>query len=112
MDLTPGDVWWAAPDSSVGREQRGRRPVVVVSGASYLEAVTTLVVTVPVTTTDRGWPNHVPLELDQGTPSAPSFAMTEQVRTISRERLAERIGRVSPDCLERMRTWIRDGLLD
>ena len=63
MELTPqprtGELWWAAPDPSVGRERAGRRPVLVISNARYHDAVTMLVVTVPVTSVDRHWPNHV-----------------------------------------------------
>lgn len=53
-----GSVVWAVLDPASGREQARRRPVVVVAAEDYLDAVTTLVV-VPVTTVDRGWPNHV-----------------------------------------------------
>ncbi|WP_247595358.1 type II toxin-antitoxin system PemK/MazF family toxin [Actinomyces procaprae] len=49
VELTPqpltGELWWAAPDPVVGREQSGRRPVLVLSGARYHHAVTTLAVT-------------------------------------------------------------------
>jgi mRNA interferase MazF len=36
--------------------------------------------------------------------------MTEQVRTISRERVVDRAGRVSPETLVAIRVWIRDFL--
>ncbi|AYD88930.1 type II toxin-antitoxin system PemK/MazF family toxin [Actinomyces lilanjuaniae] len=104
-----GELWWAAPDSSVGREQAGRRPVLVISGAHYHEAVTTLVVTVPVTSIDRGWPNHVRIPRGGRLPQD-SFAMTEQVRTISRKRLVERIGIVERSIVEEALRWVRDWL--
>lgn len=57
-----------------GREQGGHRPVLVVASAGYLDAVTTLVIVLPITTTDRRWPNYVrvegPSELDR-----PSWVM-------------------------------------
>ncbi|HIY65708.1 MAG TPA: type II toxin-antitoxin system PemK/MazF family toxin [Candidatus Agrococcus pullicola] len=106
VELSPGDVWWAAPDATVGRERSGRRPVVVVAGQQYLDAVTELVIVVPVTSTNRGWANHVKLS---GSDSlGASFAMTEQIRTVSRRRLRSRIGSVTPTCLERIRTWVSD----
>ncbi|WP_247595357.1 type II toxin-antitoxin system PemK/MazF family toxin [Actinomyces procaprae] len=37
-----------------------------------------------------------------------SFAMTEQVRTISRRRLVERIGVVGDDVLGQVLGWVRD----
>lgn len=111
MELTPhpstGELWWAAPDPPVGREQSGRRPVLVISNALYHHAVTTLVVAVSVTSVDRRWPNHVRIPRGAGLPQD-SFAMTEQVRTISRKRLVERIGVVGDDVLGQVLGWVRD----
>lgn len=105
MDVSPGQVWWAEMSPGAGREQVGRRPVVVVSSQAHLDLVTTLAIVVPVTTTDRGWPNHVALS---GVAGVQGFAMTEQVRTISRERLVRCAGTVSRSCLDEMRSWIVD----
>lgn len=111
MELSPGEVWWAAPDPSVGREQTGRRPVVIISNADYLDAVTTLALVCPVTTTGRGWPNHVLLSAASGL-DQPSYAMTEQIKVISRERLVLRAGSITDACLEDIRQWVRDFLVD
>uniref|UniRef100_UPI0025C0FC86 type II toxin-antitoxin system PemK/MazF family toxin n=1 Tax=Galactobacter sp. TaxID=2676125 RepID=UPI0025C0FC86 len=83
MELNAGEVWWAKPDPAIGREQSGRRPVVIVAGEEYLSTVTTSALVVPVTTTDRGWPNHIRLDTAL---QRPSWAMTEQVKTIPRSR--------------------------
>lgn len=109
MELTPGEVYWAQPDATVGREQSGRRPVLVVAGELYLAAVTTLALVVPLTTTDRGWPNHVRIDGTVDLPDA-TFAMTEQVRAVSRDRLAKGVGHVTPDCLNDVRRWLIDYL--
>ncbi len=107
-DLVPGELVWVAPDPTVGREQSGSRPALVVSGVDYLAVVGTLAIIVPITTVDRGWPNHIPIR--GGTLPRESWAMTEQVRTVSRERIVDRAGRVSPETLRAVRTWIRDFL--
>ncbi len=64
----------------------------------YLSLIDSLAVVLPVTTTDRGWSNHVLLEgptgLDRG-----SFAMTEQPQTISRTRITAVAGSVNRSCL-------------
>jgi mRNA interferase MazF len=106
--LAPGDVVWVAPEIAVGREQAGRRPALVVAGADYLDVVDTLAIVVPLTTVDRGWPNHVPVE-GSALPLE-SWAMTEQVRTVSRERVVATAGRVDPQTLGAVRGWIRDFL--
>ena len=63
---------------------------------------------VPVTTVDRGWPNHV--LITGSTLTTPSWAMTEQVRTISRDRIVAEAGAVDHATLERIRRWIADFL--
>ncbi len=107
--LQQGDVMWAVLEPVRGREQDGRRPVLVVAGPGYLRAVTTLAIVVPVTTTERGWPNHVELTGPTGL-TARSWAMTEQVRTLSRDRLARRAGSVDATCLAAVQRWISDFL--
>jgi mRNA interferase MazF len=107
-EVAPGDVLWVAPDPTVGREQAGRRPAVVISGNDYLTVVQTLAIVVPVTSVDRDWPNHVRLG-DVGL-RHPSWAMTEQVRTVSRARIVDRAGRVDTTTLDEIRGWIRDFL--
>jgi mRNA interferase MazF len=83
--------------------------VVVVSSHGYLQAVTTLAMVLPVTTTDRGWPNHVRLTGPHGL-AAPSWAMTEQIRTVAGDRLGDPVGTVDPACLDALRLWLSDFL--
>lgn len=106
--LRPGDVVWAQPEIAVGREQAGRRPAMVVAGADYLETVDTLAVVVPITTVDRGWPNHV--EVIGAELGRRSWAMSEQIRTISRKRVVGRAGRADQATLVAVRGWIADFL--
>jgi len=82
--VAPWQVWWADLDPVVGREQAKVRPVVVVSSARHLTLTGGQLLTVlPVTSQNRGWPHHVPIVIGD----KPSFAMTEQARTISVQRL-------------------------
>lgn len=109
--IRPGAVIWVRFDPVAGREQGGRRPAVVVSSADHLIAASTLVTVVPVTRTQRGWPNHIPLTGSTGL-DEPSFAMTEQVRTIARERASESIGRVDAECFTAICRWIHRWVAD
>jgi mRNA interferase MazF len=106
--LRQGSVAWAWLEPTVGREQTGRRPVVVVSSDGYIDVVTTLLVVVPISSRDRGWPNHVRLS---GVPQlSDGFVTTEQPRTISRERLGDPIGQVDESCLAEIKQWLADFL--
>lgn len=83
--------------------------MLVVASSGYLDAVTTLVIALPITTTDRGWPNHVPVDGPSGLDRA-SWVMTEQPRTLTRDRFTGIAGSVSPGCLTAVRTWLGDFL--
>lgn len=107
-ELATGDVVWVTPGVAVGREQAGRRPALVIAGVDYLETVTTLTIVVPLTSVDRGWPNHIRVEgsnLAQQT-----WAMTEQVRTISRDRIVGFAGRANASTVHAVRSWVKDFL--
>lgn len=105
--LEPGVVAWASLEPVRGREQGGHRPVLVIASVGYLEAVTALAIVLPITTVDRGWPNHVAVAGAAGLPQ-PSWVMTEQPRTLSRDRLTGIAGRVDDSCLAEVRTWLGD----
>ena len=109
MVIHPGQVWWASPDPTTGREQSGRRPVLVISNDDFHLTITTLVLVVPLTTVDRSWPNHVEVPGESGL-GRPSWAMSEQVRVISRDRLDAPIGHVDAATLSDVRRWIGDYL--
>lgn len=109
-DLRRGMVVWAELDPVRGREQAGRRPALVVASDLYLEQADTLAIIVPATTSNRGWPNHVPLrgaglDLERST-----YALTEQPRTVSRERLFDVAGTVDAATMREVDRWLRDFL--
>jgi len=108
--LIRGTVVWVQLDPTRSREQAGTRPAVVLSSGGYLDAVPDLAIVVPVTTRDRGWPHHVRLDgRELGLPRE-SFAMTEQPRTISRDRIAGRAGHADEATMAAITSWIRDFL--
>lgn len=109
-ELTPGEIVWVVLDPVAGREQGGRRPAVVISSVGHLAIADTLVSIIPVTSVDRGWSNHVNLRGD--VLDRPSWAMTEQMRTISRGRVVAHAGQVSPEALAEIRRWVTDFLND
>lgn len=80
--VAPWQVWWTDFDPQVGQEQAGRRPAIVVGTALACSLPNRLVVVVPCTTKNRELPFQPLVELDQ-----PSFAMCDQVKSISVNRL-------------------------
>ncbi len=82
----PWEIWWVGFDPQVGREQAGRRPAIVVNTPFACQLPNGLVVVVPVTTKDRRWPWHVPVMIGE----RQSYAMVDQVKSISTGRLLNR----------------------
>jgi mRNA interferase MazF len=109
VNLLTGDVVWGELGPSRGREQSGRRPLVIVSSNDYLALIDSLVLVVPVTSRDRGWPNHVPIGGNTGL-GGTSFAMTEQLMTVSRERITGLAGETDKATIEAIRVYLRDFL--
>lgn len=95
------DVWLAELDPTVGHEQAGRRPVVVVSVDQLNEAQPPgLAIVVPLTSVDRGQRLHVAIEPPEGGLERRSFALIEMVRSVSHQRLTEQRGMVRPATLQ------------
>lgn len=109
-DLRRGMVVWAELDPVRGREQAGRRPALVIASDVYLEQADTLAIIVPATTNHRGWPNHVTLRGPDLTLDQPTFAMTEQPRVVTRERLFDTAGTVDSATMREVDGWLRDFL--
>ena len=90
-----GEVWWAYLDPTRGREQAGRRPVIVVSADGYNETDPDLAIIVPTPTSQRLIPSRVPIAPAEGGLTKPSDALCEQIRAVSKERFRRKLGSVS-----------------
>lgn len=107
------DVFWADLQPSVGSEQGGpRRPVVVVSNDGFNAAMNTVTV-LPLTKLEgkRRRPYAFEVLMPPGTlhRSLTSIVMPHQIRTISKTRLIEAMGRIDDASL---RAEIEDRLLE
>lgn len=95
-----GEVWFADLEPIRGREQAGRRPVLVISVDQLGTGPSELAIVVPLTRTERPSPLYVPVEPPEGGLRERSHAMPEMVRSLWRGRLVERWGSASADTLE------------
>jgi mRNA interferase MazF len=103
--MNPGEIWWIDLGRGVGREQSGPRPVLSISSMDYTDVVDSLAIVIPCTTKNRSWPNHIHLQGDLLI-ERDTFAMTEQIRTISRDRLIRPAGRVNSATMQQVGDWI------
>lgn len=101
-------MWFADLGHPIGREQSGRRPVVVVSSDLMNDGPGGVVVVVPVTTADRGLPSHVELDVAESGLREVSFAKAEDVRSISdRLLLGAPVGRLGPEPMHELSRALR-----
>jgi mRNA interferase MazF len=91
-----GDVFLVTLDPTVGREIRKTRPCLVVSPDELNEHLATFIVA-PLTTGSHPYPFRVPCRFA----GKLGHVVLDQLRTIDRERLVRKAGRVSPAILER-----------
>lgn len=97
-----GEVYWTDPDPTRGTEQAKPRPFAIVSVDQLNRANLGLSLAVPLTRTDFGSPLHLEVPASEGGLKERSFAMPEQLRAISHERLSSRLGALRPKTVEEL----------
>ena len=91
-----GDVFLVNLDPTLGEEIQKTRPCVVVSPDELNVHLRTFIVA-PLTTGSHRYPFRVPLRF-QG---KSGHVVLDQIRTVDRQRLVRRLGRLSSSALER-----------
>lgn len=102
-----GEVWMADLGHTKGHEQAGRRPVVVISEDIYNQGPAGLVVVLPLTSTVRGIPIHVPVKPPEAGLKIPSVVLCDAIRSVSMERLDLQLGRVSSATMQAVEDRLR-----
>jgi mRNA interferase MazF len=102
-----GEVWFADLDPTVGHEQAGERPVLVLSINSFNQSPAGLVVILPITTRLRGIPWHVPVSPPEGGLTRPSAILCEALRSVSQQRLQRRMGAIGSATLQAVQDRLR-----
>ena len=103
---------WADPDPTRGSEQAKARPFAIVSVDQLNRAGLGISLVVPFTRTDFSNALHLEVAPREGGLREPSFAMPEQLRVLSHERVSRRLGTLRPatlsELLRRCRLLLRE----
>ena len=96
-----GDIVWAELNPAVGKEQAGKRPVVILSHDVFNErSGTVIAVAVSSAEPRAGFP--LTLEITSARLPKRSWVKIAQIRTLSIERIEGKLGRVSAEELQRI----------
>ena len=103
-----GEIYYADLNPVVGSEQGGIRPIVVLQndvGNKYSPTVIAAATTSRLTKAKL--PTHIELTRDNTPMPKDSVVLLEQIRTIDKSRIREKIGELPPDVMQQ----INDALL-
>lgn len=92
-DILRGEIYWANLDPARGREQSGERPVLILSHDVFNERSGT-VIAMALTSQPQRAAFPLTLELAEAALPKRSWAKISQIRTLSVERLGEKITRI------------------
>lgn len=106
-EVNRGEVWNVVLDPIKGSEQAGLRPCVVVSPDSMNEQLDTIIV-VPLTTKKKDWPTRVDTMMEE----IPGQAMCEQIRTVSKKRLKDKVTRLKVTEVIQIKLVLKQMLFD
>ncbi|MBO5413836.1 MAG: type II toxin-antitoxin system PemK/MazF family toxin [Clostridia bacterium] len=96
MVIKRGDMFYADLSPVVGSEQGGIRPVLVIQnniGNKYSPTVIVSAITSQLS--KNKLPTHIELDSEEFGLKADSIILTEQIRTIDKSRLKEKIGHIN-----------------
>ena len=103
MTVHRGDIYYADLSPVVGSEQGGVRPVLIVQndvGNRFSPTVIAAAITSQKTKTDL--PTHIHLQAVGSGLAKDSIVLLEQIRTLDKQRLRERMGRLDEVSMNRV----------
>lgn len=103
MTVKRGDIYYADLSPVIGSEQGGVRPVLIIQndvGNKYSPTIIAAAITSKINKAKM--PTHIELAANEYGLSKDSVILLEQIRTIDKQRLREKIGRLDTDMMMRV----------
>lgn len=101
--IARGDLFSASLDPVIGSEQGGIRPVLVIQNdVGNRHSPTVIVLAVTGQLNKARLPTHVPVPASGNGLQKDSVILAEQIRTLDKRRLRERIGTLSPELMDKV----------
>ena len=95
MIVKRGDMFYADLSPVVGSEQGGIRPVIIIQNdVGNKHSPTVIAAAITSQTGKNKLPTHIEIESENNGLKSDSVVLTEQIRTIDKSRLKEKIGHI------------------
>lgn len=106
--MKQGEIWNANLNPSKGSEQAGIRQVVIMSG-NLLNEYLNIVICCPLTTQIKNYKGNLILNPNsENKLKKKSEILTFHIRSISKERLIKKIGKISPEQTVQVKTYLNE----
>ncbi len=103
MSVKRGDIYYADLSPVVGSEQGGIRPVLIVQNdVGNRFSPTVIAAAITSQRTKAKLPTHIELDAEDCGLSKNSIILLEQIRTIDKQRLRERMGRLNDFSMQKV----------
>ena len=100
MNIRRGDIYYADLSPVVGSEQGGIRPVLIVQNNVGNRYSPTVIAAASTSQPSKAkLPTHIPLHANTSGLTKDSVVLLEQVRTIDKRRLKEKMGSIDDDSM-------------
>ena len=103
MNIKRGDIYYADLSPVVGSEQGGVRPVLIVQNdVGNRFSPTVIAAAITSQQSKANLPTHIKLETGESGLSKNSIVLLEQIRTIDKHRLKEKMGRLDEESMKQV----------
>lgn len=110
MNIKRGDIFYADLSPVIGSEQDGIRPVLIIQndlGNKYSPTIIAVAIT---TRIKPKLPTHIPISKGKFGLTKNSVILVEQVRTLDKSRLKEKVGSLDKVTLEKVKNALKISL--
>ena len=107
MEIKQYDVYLINLNPTIGSEIKKTRPCIVISPDEMNRNIQTIIIA-PMTTKSHGYPTRVKITFKRKT----GWIVLDQIRTVDSKRLVRRLGRVADDTITKVKTIIKEMLVD
>ena len=106
--MRQGEIWYADLNPVKGSEQKGYRPVVIISG-NVVNTYLQIVIACPLTSKIKNYKGNIVLSPDKNNGlSETSEVMVFHIRSISKERLVKKLGKINTKELDLLKEGLSD----